>query len=276
VLCFDCHRETQISGGFDRKLDSEQVSLYRDDWIQLVAGARAPASAGDEGTPPPRDELADIELATSLAEVHREQEDWLELAVLYASLGNEDLRDKYIEKALAENADRGAAFYLRAMQGRLDLIPPKEIEKGLSDLKKRNAVPALARRYWDLGRYPESAAYYAQTIFKALERNNPFTAAYYLREASAQGLITALYIAALQKAADEDDLWWQIRPLEDLGWQSELEDLVLQHEDDFEDRDDLSRSKKLHIRQILARAKGDKRGFQEAAIDAAKDSSEED
>ena len=31
VLCFDCHRETQITGGFDRKLDSDQVTLYRND-----------------------------------------------------------------------------------------------------------------------------------------------------------------------------------------------------------------------------------------------------
>ena len=40
VLCFDCHRETMISGGFDRKLDGEQVTLYRDDWLQMVAQNR--------------------------------------------------------------------------------------------------------------------------------------------------------------------------------------------------------------------------------------------
>lgn len=37
VLCFDCHRETQIQGGFDRKLDAHQVRLYRDDWLRLVS-----------------------------------------------------------------------------------------------------------------------------------------------------------------------------------------------------------------------------------------------
>jgi hypothetical protein len=37
VLCFDCHRETQIKGGFGRNLDFAQVVLYRDDWNEVVA-----------------------------------------------------------------------------------------------------------------------------------------------------------------------------------------------------------------------------------------------
>ena len=41
VLCFDCHRDTQIRGGFDRKLDAAQVELYRDDWIRRVANRRS-------------------------------------------------------------------------------------------------------------------------------------------------------------------------------------------------------------------------------------------
>jgi hypothetical protein len=36
VLCFQCHRETQIRGGFDRKLDAHQIVLYRDDWYKTV------------------------------------------------------------------------------------------------------------------------------------------------------------------------------------------------------------------------------------------------
>lgn len=37
VLCFDCHRDTQIAGGFDRKLSAGQVRLYRDNWKKLVS-----------------------------------------------------------------------------------------------------------------------------------------------------------------------------------------------------------------------------------------------
>lgn len=40
VLCFDCHRDTQIRGGFDRKLDAAQVVLYRDDWTRRIANQR--------------------------------------------------------------------------------------------------------------------------------------------------------------------------------------------------------------------------------------------
>jgi hypothetical protein len=37
VLCFECHGETQITGGFGRQLDADQVRLYRDNWHRIVA-----------------------------------------------------------------------------------------------------------------------------------------------------------------------------------------------------------------------------------------------
>lgn len=40
VLCFDCHRETQIRGGFDRKLDAAQVKKYKADWVKRVQARR--------------------------------------------------------------------------------------------------------------------------------------------------------------------------------------------------------------------------------------------
>ena len=40
VLCFDCHRETQVRGGFDRKLDALQIQLYRSDWLSRVTTRR--------------------------------------------------------------------------------------------------------------------------------------------------------------------------------------------------------------------------------------------
>jgi hypothetical protein len=43
VLCLECHTETQLHGGFHRKLDGDQVTLYRDDWFALVARERAVA-----------------------------------------------------------------------------------------------------------------------------------------------------------------------------------------------------------------------------------------
>jgi|GEM_PF-5495567 len=52
VLCFECHDETQISGGFGRKLDADQIRLYRDDWHRIVAQKR------DEKAPKAKKEIA--------------------------------------------------------------------------------------------------------------------------------------------------------------------------------------------------------------------------
>jgi hypothetical protein len=36
VLCNDCHTDTQIKGGFFRKLDSSLIHKYRDEWLEIV------------------------------------------------------------------------------------------------------------------------------------------------------------------------------------------------------------------------------------------------
>lgn len=40
VLCFHCHENTQIRGGFGRKLDARQIVQYRDDWFTRVQKRR--------------------------------------------------------------------------------------------------------------------------------------------------------------------------------------------------------------------------------------------
>ena len=40
ALCFDCHNDTQIRGGFGRKLNAAQIIEYRDDWVRRVADIR--------------------------------------------------------------------------------------------------------------------------------------------------------------------------------------------------------------------------------------------
>jgi hypothetical protein len=40
VLCIECHDQTQIRGGFGRKLDRHQVTLYRDNWYASVECSR--------------------------------------------------------------------------------------------------------------------------------------------------------------------------------------------------------------------------------------------
>ena len=70
ILCLDCHTETQISGGFHRKLDADQIVLYRDDWLRLVARERWNTLLTDEETYA-RPSL-DLELITTVLDVLKE------------------------------------------------------------------------------------------------------------------------------------------------------------------------------------------------------------
>lgn len=40
VLCLECHNETQIKGGFGRRLDAPVVIKYRDEWLERVKRRR--------------------------------------------------------------------------------------------------------------------------------------------------------------------------------------------------------------------------------------------
>jgi hypothetical protein len=45
VLCLHCHNETQLQGGFGRRLSASDVRLYRDQWIERVAKRKRDADA---------------------------------------------------------------------------------------------------------------------------------------------------------------------------------------------------------------------------------------
>jgi hypothetical protein len=41
VLCLECHAQTQLTGGFGRKLNAKLVTLYRDHWLDVIEMRRA-------------------------------------------------------------------------------------------------------------------------------------------------------------------------------------------------------------------------------------------
>jgi len=43
VLCFDCHDQTMVKGGFGRKLDANQIMKYRSEWIDRVKNRKEKA-----------------------------------------------------------------------------------------------------------------------------------------------------------------------------------------------------------------------------------------
>ncbi len=48
VLCLECHAQTQISGGFGRRLDAKLVTLYRDHWLNIIGMRRTAESLESE------------------------------------------------------------------------------------------------------------------------------------------------------------------------------------------------------------------------------------
>lgn len=250
VLCFDCHRETQIRGGFDRKLDAEQVILYRSDWLRAVAANRAISEADREihqGA-----EAIDVELFTSIAEIYRENKQYELLAVHYNQIGNTELRDKYVELALQENPSDDTLFFLRAtIQERPDLIPKKVVDRHLATYVDREDAEQFARALFALGRPLDAAIEYIRGINQSLQEGNWFSAAYYLREFSERQLVDDLLIAAYRKATDEGSLWWQVRALQELGWQAELDDLLSNN------KDKINASGDVLLLELLAEAEGD-------------------
>ena len=83
VLCLDCHDLTQRHGGFARRLDAEQVLLYRRDWTNIIARERAL----HETTGDPKLDTEDIEVVTSKAEILRENKEYALLATHYTFMG---------------------------------------------------------------------------------------------------------------------------------------------------------------------------------------------
>lgn len=45
LLCFDCHNDTMLKGGFGRHLNAHQIILYRDNWHDKVKRSREEISA---------------------------------------------------------------------------------------------------------------------------------------------------------------------------------------------------------------------------------------
>ncbi|WP_066498998.1 HNH endonuclease signature motif containing protein [Abyssisolibacter fermentans] len=246
VLCLDCHNETMIKGGFGRKLNSEQIILYRDDWNNKVAEKRASYELKFDGNKM-TNEKVDIELATSLAEIYRENEQYIMLAIHYSSIGNYELRDKYIEIAISNGVSEGSICFLRALQNRADLIPENTINQQLDIYLENKNWSQRARLLNDIGRYKEATENYILDVKENLGNENIFSAAYYLKELVEEGLIEKLFELALKKSAEEDDLWWQIRSLEELGWYSEINDLVLKNAKRIEESNDSMLLIKLEI-----------------------------
>ena len=251
VLCFDCHDLTQVKGGFGRRLDSGQVTLYRDSWIEAVTQKRASDQAASGRTL--GNESYRLEWATSIAEIFREEGRFRELAYHYDSLGQNELRDKYIEEALKQDSSDHAICSLRSLQGRPDLIPAVVVKRQLQEFTDNTDLVDRGSLYINLNRYPEAALDWINSVKEDLERQNYFAAAFWAKRLVDRDVVNQLFILALKKAREDKDLWWQVRAMEELGWARERRELLLANAESIDESDNLQ------LKQKLANAQGDSR-----------------
>lgn len=89
VLCFDCHDQTMIKGGFGRRLEENQILKYRGDWINRVKERKRKA-----------DELASIQTVTGATKTvivtGTYEVDYLD----YKTHDNPELLKDYLEKII--------------------------------------------------------------------------------------------------------------------------------------------------------------------------------
>jgi len=89
ILCFDCHNQTMIKGGFGRKLDSSQIIKYQQEWLVRVNSRKSKA-----------DEIASIQTVTgstkSVMENNKLSEDFLD----YKTNNDPNILISYLNKIL--------------------------------------------------------------------------------------------------------------------------------------------------------------------------------
>jgi hypothetical protein len=246
VLCFDCHRDTQIRGGFDRKLDAEQIKLYRRAWLEHVRNTRSEYNETPQRAP--KDAL-EFRLFAVRMEIAKDRQDWLKVARLYDSIGEIELRDKYVERGLAEEPSPFYQILLhRVRSTKLELedsIVEAALVEAADDWTTRAAI------LLDVGRTVEAAHELLDGVKESLNEGNWFSAAFYMRHGLNGLIVRTLFEMAIEKAKSEDNLWWQLRGFQELEWTDACRELLLGNASRIE------KTGNLLLLSALASAKGD-------------------
>lgn len=243
VLCLPCHDKTQITGGFGRKLDAYQVRLYKHDWDAQVRHFRliGPDPIHTRDAAPG----LDLKLATTLPEIFKERGDLESLIDFYHSVGNVELRDRFIEQLLRDNTDASVVIWAARLQGRLHDISSEVFDAALSNVTDDYMVESGLLTV--AGRPLEAAKAFVGGILYRLEAGDLFNAVYNMKRLSEEPFVNELLKLELTARMSKDDLWWQLRCLQELGWTTEVRALLMANEAR------ILASKDLLLRRELAR-----------------------
>jgi tetratricopeptide (TPR) repeat protein len=261
VLCRDCHDLTMIRGTFNRRLDADVVTLYRDDWIAVVAERRASNHKMNE--PYSAEDSHEFANVVEKLEILKGRKQYSFLAIEYDRLGNYTLRDKYIEKSLKSDPSDLNVLFLRALQNRPEKIPAATVARIVDRQTRNNDWSQLARTYADIGDAKNSIVSYCKSIMKSIEENNIFSAGYYLKELTQKQLHVPIFQETYAKYEAERNLWWALRTLRELEWWSETHEFLLRNEKLIEREGD-----PLLLKQLYS-TKGDFEKYRQLELDEA-------
>jgi hypothetical protein len=124
--------------------------------------------------------------------------------------------------------------FLRGLQGKADQVDPARVQDEIGRKKRNNDFSQLARLYRDVGRPIEAVKAYCQTVLDDLDKDKLFPAAYYLKELCEEKLFDPIFELAFRETTAKGDLWWQVRCLQELGWDGQLKDLVISNRAEIE------------------------------------------
>jgi hypothetical protein len=128
VLCLQCHDETQVTGGFGRKLNAPLVIKYRDTWVARVAQRRAEADriavarvASHRSDDNPIDDVASDSIEITGLEELEAHADAVLAYITTLPERKKELKARVQDKLLGSTADaaEGTHDYISLLQGLL-------------------------------------------------------------------------------------------------------------------------------------------------------------
>jgi len=156
VLCLECHNDTMIKGGFGRKLNADQVVIFKKEWLQRVVVRKQKA-----------DELASIQSVTGSTEtiIYASQSetqsnqleindnillDYLEKILLIKN-EREELSASKIDSGITSEMNSGAydmvSFYEEVLNELSKFYPPKHFHAESAQVFFSNEISSRFRFY---------------------------------------------------------------------------------------------------------------------------------
>lgn len=168
-------------------------------------------------------------------------------------IGEIDLRDKYVDMALP-NASPYYQVMLKRMQGRVHELSVEVQQAAIDDTSndRVNQFSVLSA----IGNTAAATSVAVSLASDSIAKGQWFAAAYTIKYRLLP-MAKRLFAMALDDFAAADDIWWQLRCFDELGWHDAAHELILRNETKIRESDEFL------LKQRLAAEKGDEKEYAE-------------